>query len=157
MVSEPNEVVLWFKIFCEIIKEGPLKLKILLICSVLVFTSTLNLLLIFPIIFNKFIIPNIEKKKRKKIIYPIFLNYIVFGMTMYRYILVARSISQAYLLYIFKGASNLKQKMDGVLAPLQYKISDASKFDVVMSCLVFLNQYTAVLSLATIIVTSKVS
>jgi hypothetical protein len=130
--------------FWIVFKALPLYLEIGLIGAILFFVPAINTLLIFPIVFKYYIIPNIEKRLGTKIVtWPVLMYAYALGRFTLPSALTAKSIFRAYLRYKFQGYSG---EARGVLSNLGYSIKIMTKFEIVMSFLVQLNFLSAVIA-----------
>jgi hypothetical protein len=153
MAEEFNKVILFLKAISFAYQELPFESKAIMILALVIFVSGINLTVLFPIIFNNFLIPNIEKKTGKQIRFPDFLKYIFLGHFLYRYILVARYIACSYFLCIFKGYIGVRKC--GVLKSLNYTIKMATKTEIFLSLMTFVSQYLIVFALVGIFIASR--
>jgi hypothetical protein len=122
--------------FWVIFRELPFKLKMGLVGPILMFLPSLNILLIFPIVFNYSIIPKIEKRVGTKIKWPSLIYLYPFGGFFMPSGLTAKSIFRAYLRYKFRGYTG---EARGVLGNMGYSVKVMTKFELSMSLLVFFN------------------
>ncbi len=130
------------------VQEIPLNLNLALLSGLLIFLDAIVAVTFFPIIFNCFFIPQIERKTGKKLVFPEYLRYIVFGYFLYRYIFIARYIIRRYWFFKFKKEKEIPlSAKDTILGRVNYTIDMFSNFEIFMSFLVFVNMFMGVLFL----------
>lgn len=120
----------------------------------------INTLIIFPIIFNCFIIPKIEKKVGQKLEFIsasyIFVStyyYLIGGEVLGKYCEIAMYIVIKYL--ASKFGKKLNNKSRNALQSINYDIKRASRFELVMSFAVFLNIIFAFLLVIIVLLQKK--
>lgn len=119
--------------------------SVILFCGLII-----NGLLLFPVIFNYYIIPKIEKRIKQKIVFDS-LNYrflkknFIFGKFLASYAEISLFILLKYLIAKFEGYFrfvSIKYFMwkfrKCSLQEINYNIESASKFEIFMSLLVIL-------------------
>jgi len=103
---------------------------------------------IMPIIFNCFVIPKIEKKVMCKLKTRPIYNYFLFGNFTFKYIDVVGHLAWKYLAWKIKGNSEVvKMSADYGLGRVNYRIENASKFELLMTLLACANFLIAIISM----------
>lgn len=121
----------------------PLRQRLRTIIAFLCFFAVINSMLIFPIIFNYLLIPKIEKRIGQKLNFCLAMyNGYLFGKFFCRYIEIMYSILILY--FRFKLTRNPKDKKLAsffALGQIDYQISTASPFEIIMSFLGLINAF----------------
>lgn len=141
MVDKFHTLMMYFKIMPS--------LGIAILCLALVMFCGIICILIIPIIFNYFIIPNIERKVGERLEFRDYWDYFLFGNFMYRHIEIISYLAIKYLAFKFKGnqdAFKINPKFS--LSKINYRIEDASRFEIVMSFVAIINVIVATICLA---------
>ncbi len=100
----------------------------------------INSLIILPIIFNFFVIPNIEKRLGKKLEFSRFIYWGKSSIWFSAHLDIGHSIFAKYLIWKIWGKVRVgNPKVVYALYQLNYDIREASKFEIIMSFWTTLN------------------
>lgn len=136
-------------VFMYVYDRMPFSMMVILLAGFFTFFAVFNGTVIFPIVYNYFLIPKLEKRIGKRIVWPSMLKYIVFGRFMCPSGLVARDTLMLYFKYKFKGYKGLLK--NGVLKDVGYTIDSATKSEIRWSILLHLNMLICAIGLSTVL------
>lgn len=116
------------------------------------FFSGFNFFITFPIFFHFLILPKIEKRIGKKLEYrSVLYKFQIFSQWVYPPIDIARGVVWRCFCWIFfkkvEGRFEYSNINSSPLVRVGYDVRQASKFEIVISFLSFLNFYGAILLL----------
>lgn len=118
----------------------PLKDRVGFISAVFMFFGAFYMLVISPIIFNFYLIPNIEKRIGKYLRYDPLWGYMFLGMWMMPAFEVSGYIVRRYFALVFKGEHGLPEKRNRfALKKIGFTIDMATKFEIIMSFAYIIN------------------
>lgn len=130
--------------------------RITFISAFFALLAMFNGVITFPVLYNYFLIPRIEKKFGKKIdCYTSFTKYIGFGRFMCPAGFVAKDVLRLYFKKIFQGYDGILKK--GVLKDIGYTINSATKLDIIMSFLLYFNNFVCYACVAIFYLVKKMS
>jgi len=154
MVSGIEKLVLFPEALLFAIKELPLKVELIFIFSMLFVITAILDLIIFPVIFNFYLIPKIEKKLGIRLIFnPILNGHTPFCWFMSKKSQVSTYIANRYIAWKLHKDSGLPLGFNGfALKYAGYTIKMASKSEIFLSCWTRLNLSICLIAIAMLII-----